>query len=115
MWYVREVKRGNYKEVSPDFKFEYYNYGPDLPPPGPINWGESTIAGVIPGPGPAGSYVTYPNWFEKLRGITFDDKVIKAINKCQKWCDKQNRKGKEGPYGYNFGLEEEAIRSAQVS
>lgn len=31
-----------------------------------------------------------PNWIDKLREISYEQKVIKAINKCQRHCDLLN-------------------------
>lgn len=35
-------------------------------------------------------YVYPPNWFERLRGITFEAKVNKAIDACNAECIKLN-------------------------
>lgn len=31
-----------------------------------------------------------PNWFERLIGVTFEDKIERAKWKVQKWCDGRN-------------------------
>lgn len=38
------------------------------------------------------SVVAPPNFIQRLCGISFDDKVRKAITKCKKWCEMMNNK-----------------------
>lgn len=111
MWYVRvqdNMRKHGYIEVGPDFRHKYHKYGPGIPPPGGEAWVRIRFGTRIPSHGPAGSYVISPNWLERLLGITSEDKVNRAVRKCQKWCDEQNKRGENGPYGYGFKLERES-------
>ena len=46
------------------------------------NWGGS----------PGAKYVYPPNFIERLLGITFEEKVVKAQKWCERFCEGENQK-----------------------
>lgn len=59
-------------------------------------WVQATDGFIsMQGPCDANQFVDPPNLIERILGITFENKIKKAIKRCQKWCDKKNKKAKE--------------------
>ena len=44
------------------------------------------------GGSPGAKYVYPPNLVERMLGITFEEKITKAKEWCQRFCDRENKK-----------------------
>ena len=52
--------------------------------------------------GEGAKFVHPPDWFERRLGITYEDKINKAVRWCKQFCERENAKLEAGrlPEGY---------------